>query len=543
MSDVYEISKVEVGGQTYNIKDPNIRNIVGSLDEVSGNPVTANTDSAGIGIQTVVGIEPIQDLHGYNYPWPAGGGKNKCNPDEFEYADLSSGIIYEGDNTVSGYVPVLPNTAYVLSYEGDYELGEIAFYTSAKSYLNRTWAKDFTTPADCYFIRFEIGTHVDVSVVKPMVRLASETDPTYEPYSNVCPISGYESVEVEGCGKNLFNIASEDAIVAVGYDQSFYPNEYKNVTISKTETGIQSSSLNIDCSRAVLLGKLPAGTYTVSADKGGSAYSMRVATTETIQLPADKTNISENPSANSHTFTATGELYYWVHFYMASNITYNISNIQLEYGSTATTYEPYNPVTDLTIPLPETVYGGTLDVESGTLTVDKALVRIPGDWGWSNPYTNIVLSRDLSDNYSGMICCSHYNTIEISGWPEANTAPDNSIGFYSGKIFIKDSVHANSSQTFATYATNTIINCVLKLATPYTISLPPHQIKLLQGVNNLSTNAHSISLTYRKGKVVMNSDLEGLADSVNEIVNNHNVLEVNPSTPPTANGAMWITTT
>ena len=42
----------------------------------------------------------------------------------------------------------------------------------------------------------------------------------------------------------------------------------------------------------------------------------------------------------------------------------NISNIQLELGSTATPYEPYTGSTT-SISLPETVYGGEVDAVTG----------------------------------------------------------------------------------------------------------------------------------------------------------------------------------
>jgi hypothetical protein len=57
----------------------------------------------------------------------------------------------------------------------------------------------FTTPetitsAKVYPIILN-GTNVNGKVFKPMIRLASETDATFAPYSNICPISGWDSVE------------------------------------------------------------------------------------------------------------------------------------------------------------------------------------------------------------------------------------------------------------------------------------------------------------------------------------------------------------
>ena len=43
----------------------------------TGNPVSFNAPKAHQFKSFSFDIEPVQDLHGYDYPWPAGGGKNK----------------------------------------------------------------------------------------------------------------------------------------------------------------------------------------------------------------------------------------------------------------------------------------------------------------------------------------------------------------------------------------------------------------------------------------------------------------------------------
>lgn len=48
-------------------------------------------------------------------------------------------------------------------------------------------------------------------------------------------------------------------------------------------------------------------------------------------------------------------------------------DFQLELGNTATSYEPYQ-CTTITTTLPQTVYGGTLDVVSGVLTITHGYI-------------------------------------------------------------------------------------------------------------------------------------------------------------------------
>ena len=50
-----------------------------AIDEAISTPADVMTfaDGAdGVPMQVQVGIDPVQDLHGYDHPWPAGGGKN-----------------------------------------------------------------------------------------------------------------------------------------------------------------------------------------------------------------------------------------------------------------------------------------------------------------------------------------------------------------------------------------------------------------------------------------------------------------------------------
>ena len=58
-------------------------------------------------------------------------------------------------------------------------------------------------------------------------------------------------------------------------------------------------------------------------------------------------------------------------------------------------------------------------------------------------------------------------------------------------------------------SSNTLQVCY-QLSTFTTISLTPEQVKLLQGVNTITTNADNITLTYRNGSVATLNDLESL---------------------------------
>ena len=206
-------------------------------------------------------------------------------------------------------------------------------------------------------------------------------------------------------------------------------------------------------------------------------------------------------------------------FWNTGDNIWHIKDFQIELGSTATTYEPYNPITDISIKLNETIYGGTLDVESGKLVVNKVKAQLPVS-GWGSTGGAF---------YNSLVNCPAY---KLDGIAISNIEPyqgvvssgsgvlDKKFALYSEsmRVYVRDSSFASVSD-FMTFLSSNPMEIVYELATPITIQLPPAQVKLLQGANVVTTNGTSMNLTYRNGEVAKLSDLSGLADSVNGLPN------------------------
>jgi phage-related protein len=166
----------------------------------------------------VADIEPIQDLHGYDHPWVGGAGKNKLQ--NTLASQTLNGVTFtvNDDGTVatsgtangnvsslffSQNVELLPSTDYILSGcpsgggQNTYRL--VLLINGEQIIIDYGNGASFTTPetitsAKVYPIILN-GTNVNGKVFKPMIRLTTETDATFAPYSNICPISGWDSVE------------------------------------------------------------------------------------------------------------------------------------------------------------------------------------------------------------------------------------------------------------------------------------------------------------------------------------------------------------
>ena len=441
-----------------------------------------------------VGIEPIQDLHGQSNPYPAGGGKNKISyPYGFTTQTTNTcTATVQSDGTITFSGTPSANTTFNIKLrtqssgdyalflsEGDYIVNGCPAGGSSTTYqisviassgtpiaIDRGSGASFSIPSGGMNVGVQLfvgsGYNPNSLVLSPMIRLASVTDGTFAPYSNICPI--YANV-----GKNLWEL-----------DNSY--------SVSPSGTLISNVTLNVP---------IPSGTYTFSC-KGtiGTAVA-------TAFRKADGTNIATatlNTNTKSATITLT-ETAYKVNMY--SSGTLDISDIQLELGSSATSYVPYNTQTVYLSPtesvadataynttLPQLVYGGTLDVVSGKLTVTHALGYIT-----SSNFVSAAKEGNLwrcvanyflyeSNTYQVGLCNKY---VYETSYTNVN-GTNNSIAFNNATVKSQFLIHddrVTSSNDIATDLATTPIEYCYPLATPIEVDLTPTQISTLLGENNL----------------------------------------------------------
>ena len=358
----------------------------------------------------IASIEPQQDLHGYDSPWVGGAGKNKLpmTVASIKSANTSgswSGNVYtfnnvvftiqtDSDNNVIGIKAngtanatssLIINSNYTMSQGsfvlngcpsgGGTETARLQFdLGGGNPTIDTGSGASFTlseTTTNCrVFIRIGNGYNAQNLVFKPMIRLSSVTDSTFAPYSNECPISGWTACNVVRTGKNLFDKTATDT------NKGFISGKWINQTGNTFSYGDWSVSeyIRVDGEKIAVSGMTVAeqvssgrGGY-CCYDKyknvlGGGTYN---ALTQIITLPTNTEYI---------------RISVW---------NENKDVCQLELGSSATTYEEYNGNTytinfvDGSNPL--TVYGGTLDVLSGLLTITDGYISsyngetLPSTW-------------------------------------------------------------------------------------------------------------------------------------------------------------------
>ena len=193
------------------------------LKEASGSLVSFS-DGADLPTPSFIcNITANQDLHGYDAPWVGGAGKNKLNNIASSKTENNITFTVNSDGSVKVYstgatattVLVLTDTnnpliiqankSYILSgcpNGGDYstyELMLIATPTSGSAIVHDYGSDGAIKSSESDRI---LGVQIVVrsgqainDTFYPMIRLASVSDATYAPYSNICPISGHTGVD------------------------------------------------------------------------------------------------------------------------------------------------------------------------------------------------------------------------------------------------------------------------------------------------------------------------------------------------------------
>lgn len=319
------------------------------------------------------------------------------------------------------------------------------------------------------------------SLLIPFTPVQSGTgDPSPQ---NVRPIVPWDGLKVWHGGKNL-------------YDKETYPiiaekwiNGSTGIVVDNSPAWSCTPFVPCDeiAGRTVTLNKRPHGNlpgfafytgqssqYFISGESNGNATKN---TPWTIEVPANAK-------------------------YMRFTVEPGTTDIQIELGSSATTYEPYKPITETDISFPSPVYGGTLDVVSGVLTVEWAKDTLTGEkviaYGTTGNTGAHYVGFDLenvSDNQIGNAYCDKYKP--VSAVP-SSTDTSCRLASSGTKVYLYDPSFTDEA-TAKSILNNSPVSFVYKLATPQEITLTPEQITAIVGENTIWSDADgSMTAVYLK---------------------------------------------
>ena len=352
----------------------------------------------------VVNIEPVQDLHGQDAPYPPGGGKNLIDS-SFCVDRTQNGIKTvrnnDGSITITGTASSSlrfwnsNDTLNLTLKPGTYTLSPNLRLTKTGGYdINTFTLTEETTYKNIVFLLTNGQTYNETFY--PQLETGS-TATAYAPYSNICPISGWSEVNVARTGKNLFG----------GTYLSYFALPLPQGTVATVSCSTETGAPRM-------------GYY--DADKNLLDYWTLTSTTD-------------DGTRRYKTFTLNADTAY---FRMSG---YNAKEVQIELGSVPTSYEPFGET--YTTDLGQTVYGGTLDVVTGVLTVTDGYIA----------------------SYAG------------------ETLPSTWIS--DRDVYVQGTTPTTGAQV------------VYKLATPTTVQLSPTEVKTLLGSNSVWADSGDISVGYK----------------------------------------------
>ena len=479
-----------------------------------------------------VNIQPMQDLHGQSAPYPAGGGVNKLPPTTAE-AKTEGGLTCTSDGngrfTFTGTYSSAFNQTFTdisITYvvqSGDYLhcLNSVAS-SSALLILNFTDSTNIAVTLSTVNKIQSLSDHVGKTVksvrfyvasafsatISPMI-LNTDTATAWSPYSNICPISGRTEAGVWRTGKNLLN-------------------EFEIGKSANNNTGgISTDSTNRNAICEVVVDFAANNTYVLSGvenfQTGVFAYDANRAFIGRTAISASATKTFTAQSFNAMTTDVTNPIKYVIikAFNSDASVMATINNkqIQFEVGSTATAYEPYNDQT-LTIPLAQTVYGGTVDVTTGEMVVDRYGFAFDGTTNpWANGATEDAYGLVSAYSYINVGDLSHLppasttNRYMLSNWAIVqSTSPDqtaerlirSNTGTQYVRIYLKAdrftgedlSTNAKVKAAVNAWAQSNPVQIVYYLAVPVTVQLVGQSLTTLKGVNNIWSDADSVTVDY-----------------------------------------------
>ena len=468
----------------------------------SGNPLTL-TDAAGINAEDVlVTLQPhqsgsgtpspsnIRAIQGYDFVDVDRCGKNLFNKNVIEDGaiDRETGALipYSGYKRTANVIRVKSNTLYTASgFASNADL-RVFFYDANDNYLTYGSYNNaaFTTPNNCAYIRLRwANTSLDSAQIE------EGTATTYEPYTG-------NTLSVQVGNKNLLPMTVEgikelnntltwngNSATRNGITYTIFTNKDGCVAyIDANGTANAESTLT--------LGTCPSDgkPYKLNGSTGGSnnTYSVRVSG-------------YGGSGDGDFSFTPTSANNVYIQVISGQTISHKKFYPMIRDAAIVdATFSPYNPT------LGGMVYGGTVDVSSGKCDVTKAILDL-GTRTWIyqsqsqylrfyTPYTPMVAvpNEQVAD-----ALCSHYEMVAAAN---VDSSHNNVIGLSESKnIIIRDSRYTDVDVFKAAMSG---VQLVYELATPITFYIPPAQLKMLTGLNNVSSNGTSIDLEYQPDNVI-----------------------------------------
>ena len=245
---------------------------------------------------------------------------------------------------------------------------------------------------------------------------------------------------------------------------------------------------NIKNGDVIISGLVPGQRYTASAKMIDASTPTYCYIRRKLKTESEYTTVNEiikNKTVKSVSFTVNENYDYSVW----CNAAYgNVTDVQIEFGSVATEYEPYGTL----------IYGGTINLISGEAVIDKGFATFDGTETWTK--NTRALNAFYTTRPQG---CKQTTTMVSDKFIYVNNVQMlyNTYGTcYTGSSMNfsvnPETIGGDTIEDWTTWLTDNPLQVVYELTTPITYQLTPQQINMFKNNNSFTANENDISLTY-----------------------------------------------
>lgn len=466
------------------------------IKRVTGNPIEFTDGADAPLVKCVTQITGSQDLHGYDKPWVGGAGKNKL---PLVLADIKnanttgtwSGNTYTDTGVIFKVLTDSASNVIGISVKANSATTTVSFILSESFVLEQScimngcpqgggvdkyvlnWQTNANDTGEGIYITTPTVGNVRIQVMSgaslddifyPMIRLSTVTDSTFAPYSNICPITAYTEGEIEVRGKNLYNPATETGTSSSKENEmTVEPNTDYVFSVNVTQSGLYVYGYR--SGSRVEIGK-SYGTRRCSFNSG-EYTKIRVTTySSSLSLP---------------------------------------TQLQVEKGTTPTTYEPYTSTTNTTT-YPSAIYRGSEDVVNGTVGAGsdgEEWVKVTFDgsndelWYLSEGSRFYIDDSSLGAKPHSVAISNQYENHVVDYWSALQNG-EFSIHPSTGNIISFVNTNISSVSDWRTYLASNNLEVAYQLQTPTTSSVTPTNlpIKSLSGYNHIESSTGDMTIDY-----------------------------------------------
>ena len=445
-----------------------------------------------------VAIEPVQDLHGYDAPWPA-GSRNNLFDEVWESGTINGTTGEEASNPAFSrsvnFIAVLSNTDYYVYGSAITSTSEVFVFSYQDdgtyiSYQKLSSNGTYTTPSNCAKIRLQVRRTIETVTNYLYAVNYPNTVTTYSPCSNICPISGWTGVKVTRTGKNLWGgEAIKNAILTIknASTGSDADGGYVSFSAANTDNDQLFTSFKSDTQYTVVIRYKKSNT--------SLSNNLRIAYTDGTKkniVTAD--TYEEGKLYTAITTSQVGKTISHIEAYFSSGtaLVYYDKCGLFEGVITEDQFVPYQGQTyEVTFPSEAgTVYGGTLDVVSGKLVIDRVSFEVTDSTYISrNNSFSWYIGRGRLPVPSLITGAENYDVI-CDKIPKANCFI-HAIGHLRFNTTIG---YDDASSMLA--GNNGSLQFVYPIASPQEFTLSQTEIKTLLGLNNVFVDCGDTAITY-----------------------------------------------